>query len=48
MQGINLADGSLVSGTTGFTYTASAGTNKIEVNCNQVRWLGVEISGYSA
>ena len=48
MQGINLADGSLIAGTTGFTYTASAGTNKIEVNANQVRWLGVEIAGLSA
>lgn len=48
VQGINLADGSLIAGATGFTYTASAGTNKIEVNCNQLRWLGVEISGRSA
>lgn len=48
LQGINLADGSLIAGSTGFTYTASAGTNKIEVNCNQIRWLGVEISSRSA
>lgn len=48
MQSINLADWSLIAGATGFTYTASAGTNKIEVNCNQVRWLGVEIAGLTA
>lgn len=45
---IDLDSRTAIPGSTGTTYTAQAGTRKFNIETNQVRWIGLEISGYSA
>lgn len=45
---IDLDTRTAIPGSTGYTFTATAGTRKFNIETNQVRWIGLEISGRSA
>ena len=48
VQTKNLEDGSTIDGDTGVNFAGTAGTENVEVNTNNLRWLAVEVSGHSA
>ena len=45
---IDLDTRTAIPGSTGYTFTAAAGTRKFNIETNQVRWIGLEISSRSA
>lgn len=45
LQIVDLNTGNFIPGTTGVAI-ATAGTYKYEINVNEIRWMGIEISSY--